>query len=296
MHKDPILSVVIASYESENTIIGCLSSLKNQSFNKNIEIIVVDSSTDNTPKIITEIFPDVIMYSFPERKFPGDARNFGVSMARGEIIAFIDTDCVADKDWVEEILKAHQSPHPAIGGIIANGNPECYIGWASYFCEFSQWIHQSSRGYMVEIPTCCLSIKRWLFDKYGPFLEGTYCEDTAFHWKLGNAGYNPLFVPSIKVAHINVHHLGKLMKKEFIHGRFFAKVRTSERRLSLLQRIIFITVSPLLPLLLFFRIVMRVFKSRVYLSQFIVSSPIVFTGLLFWSCGELFGYLAKQKR
>ncbi|HHT9138138.1 MAG TPA: glycosyltransferase [Candidatus Wunengus sp. YC60] len=296
MLKDPILSVVIASYESENTIIGCLSSLQNQSINENMEIIVVDSSTDNTATIIKETFPDSILYKFSERKFPGDARNFGVSKSRGEIIAFIDTDCVADKDWVEEIRKAHQSSYPVVGGIIANGNPESYIGWAAYFCEFSQWMPQSSRRYMVEIPTCCLSIKRWIFDKYGPFLEGTYSEDTAFHWKLGNDGHNPLFVPSIKVAHKNVRHLGKFIKKEFIHGRFFAKVRMSEQRFSILQRVIFIIVSPLLPFLLFFRIAMRVFGNRVYRSQFMFSSPMVFIGLISWSCGELLGYLSKQKR
>jgi GT2 family glycosyltransferase len=217
-------------------------------------------------------------------------------MAKAEIIAFIDADCIADKEWAGEILKAHQTSCPSIGGIIVNGNPESSVGWAAYFCEFSQWMPQSSSHYMVEIPTCCLSVKRWLFDKYGPFLEGTYCEDTAFHWKLGNAGYRPLFVPSIKVAHINVHHFGKLLKKEFVHGWFFAKVRTDERRLSILQRIIFITVSPLLPFVLFFRITMRVFKNGRYLNQFIVSSPMVFTGLFFWSCGELLGYASKRKR
>src|SRR3990172_89116 len=127
----PMLSVVIASYNSAETIVGCLASLENQSTDKDFEIIVVDSSTDGSAKLVEEKFPGVKLYRFSTRKFCGDARNFGISIAEGEIVAFIDADCIADEDWVNEILKAHKALYPAIGGSIANGNPESYVGWAS---------------------------------------------------------------------------------------------------------------------------------------------------------------------
>ncbi len=86
------LSVIITSYNAEKTIKACLESLENQTIDKNFEIIVVDSSIDRTTMLIEKCFPKVRYYRFKERKFCGDARNWGVSVATGKIIAFIDAD------------------------------------------------------------------------------------------------------------------------------------------------------------------------------------------------------------
>ncbi len=65
------LSIIIASYKSQNTIKKCLQSLENQMKNE-IEVIVVDSGNDGTAEIISQTFPQVKLYKFSERKFPGD--------------------------------------------------------------------------------------------------------------------------------------------------------------------------------------------------------------------------------
>ncbi len=67
-------------------------------------MIVVDSSKDGTARIVAQQFPNVKLYAFSERKFPGDTRNFGISQAKGEILAFTDADCIIDQNWVNEIL------------------------------------------------------------------------------------------------------------------------------------------------------------------------------------------------
>lgn len=294
LSEKPQLSVIIPSFNSRKTIEACLESLSNQATDKTFEIIVVDSSTDAHVEIVVKKFPRVRLYRFSERKFPGDALNFGISKAKGEILAFIGADCIADENWAGETLKAHQSEYPVIGDAVDNGNPGSYVGWGYYFCEFSQWMPRSSKCQMDD--ACCLSLKRWAFDRYGPFLEGTYCSDTVFNWRLGKDGYKPLFIPSIKISHINIDSLKSLLKHEMLHGRSFAKVRTMEQNFSMLQRIIFILISPLLPLLLFYRTARRVFKNRTYLKQFIFSLPVVFLGLSLWSWGEFLGYLSKPKK
>ena len=296
MFEKPQLSVIIASYNSEKTIEDCLKSLENQKTDKNFETIVVDSSTDGTNELVEKRFPKVKLYKFAERKFCGDARNFGISVAKGEIIAFIDADCTADRNWVDKILKAHESPYPAIGGAIANGNPESYIGWAAYFCEFSQWMPQTTSGNIEEVPEGCLSIKRWAFKKYGPFPEGTYSEDTLFNWRLSKSQEKPLFIPSIKVRHINQTNFFKLLKKQAIHGKFFAIVRISTKNFSVFRRSVFVIFSPLLPFVLFYRICKRITQNKTYVKQFIIASPIVFFSLISWSWGEFCGYLSKTRQ
>lgn len=289
------VSVIIASYNASLTIEKCLFSLEKQSHPQDFEVIVVDSSIDNTADIVSQKFPDVKLYKFTERKYPGDARNFGVSQSSGEILAFTDADCIVAPDWIEQLIAAHKStPLPVIGGAIANGNPDSYVGWSYYFCSLSQWMPQDQIFERTDIPTGCLSAKRWSFEQYGPFLEGSLCEDTLFNWKLAEAGYSSLFVPSIQVAHINIENLGIFLLRKLNHGRTFAQLRVEEQNFSILKRVIYIFLSPLLPLIILYRRTQDVFKSKIYRQQFLLAFPLVFLGICFWSYGEFLGYLCKS--
>ena len=294
--REVVVSVIIPSFNSQHTIEKCLHALEKQKCPHNFEIIVVDSSQDSTSKIILQKFPNISHYSFSERKYPGDARNFGVTKANGQIFAFTDSDCIVDQDWIEKIIEAHKNPSPLIGGIIDNGNPESYVGWGHYFSEFSQWMPQTTPGNIEEVPAGCLSIKRWAFKKYGPFPEGTYSEDTLFNWRLSESQEKPLFIPGIKVRHINQANFFKLLKKQAIHGKFFAIVRISTKNFSVFRRSVFVIFSPLLPFVLFYRICKRMTQNKTYAKQFIIASPIVFFSLISWSWGEFCGYLSKTRQ
>ncbi len=294
MFKKPQLSVIIASYNSEKTIEDCLKSLENQKTDKNFEIIVVDSATDGTATFVEKKFPEVRLYSFSERKFCGDARNFGISVAKGKIIAFIDADCRADKNWVDKILKSHESPYPAIGGAIANGNPESYIGWAAYFCEFSLWMPRIHCMWMDDIAGANMSYKKNVFEKYGNFIEGTYCSDSDFHWRLRKDGFKLRFIPSILVSHYNIDNLWLFLRHEFFHGLCFARVRTQFQNFSRRKRLAFIIFSPFIPLRLLLKRGHNNIKNRTYLFRFVGASPLLVLGLICWSLGECIGYIGGK--
>jgi len=287
----PRLSVIIPVYNARDTIEGCLGSIEGQLDEGRDEIIIVDSSSDGTAGVVARRFPRVRLFTFPERKYPGDARNFAIAQAQGEILAFIDADCVAAPDWAEQIVAAHEGGDPVIGGIIEIANPESRVSWAQYFCEFSRWMAGTPGGETSEIPAVCLSLKRWVFDKYGPFLEGVLCADTAFNWRLVEGGIRRLIVPSIRVSHVNIDRLGLLVRKQIIHGGFFARVRAAERGFSLPRRLIYAAGSPALPLLLTYRIVRRVLSRRTYVRELVRAMPLVLLACTFWSLGEMLGYL-----
>jgi len=291
MPEKPQLSIIIASYDSGNLIKGCLESLRNQNTDQLLEIIVVDSSLNGVSNLIKETFPDVKLCQFSERKFCGDARNVGLSVAKGEIIAFIDADCSADQNWVNQILQAHQSSHLAIGGAIGNANPQSLIGWASYFCEFSQWMPGSPLRNMADIAGANMSYKKRAFEEYGLFIEGTYSSDTEFHWRLRRNRDSLQFVPSILVFHHNIDRLGRFLSHEFEHGRSFASVRTNSQCFCKFRRWIYTTFSFLMPPWLFFKIGLNNLKNRTYLLHFLKAWPLLTLGLIAWSLGECVGYL-----
>jgi len=287
--KVPSVSVVIAAYRAGPTIEACLRSIEEQSYPPH-EVIVVHSGGDDTPDLICRKFTGVRVFQYRERKYPGDARNIGVRQATGEIIAFIDADCVAHRDFVLEIVRAHQAPDPLIGGSIGNANPESHVGWAAYFCEISRWMPGGRSRRMSDVASACTAVKRWAFEKYGPFLEGTYCSDTAFSWRVAEDGFPPLFQPSIQVAHVNVTRVKRFMRKQVMHGRTFANVRIQERKLPCWRLGMLCFGAPALPLLLLARIVWRVMAVGRDLRRFFLVLPLVFAGLAAWSWGEWLGY------
>ncbi len=294
MSKEPKLSIVIASYNSVMTIGTCLDSLAAQACNAAFEIIVVDSSSDGTAELIAKRFPDVKLHRFKERKYAGDARNIGIGAARAALIAFIDADCTAEVDWIEKILLAHKLPHPAIGGAIANANPNSAVGWAAYFTEFSQWMPKTPAHISIDIAAANMSYKKELFADLGGFIEGTYCSDTEFHWRLKRSGKNLFFDPSIRINHQNIDRLGNLLGHEFHHGQSFARVRVKAKEFSVLSRSIYAALFPGIFTKLLINTAQNNLKNRVYLSQFIKTLPLLSLGLLSWSLGECMGYVKGE--
>jgi len=118
-----IVSVIVCTYNRARLLSLCLQSLENQKISKDLfeVLIVYNISADNTPEIVTR-------YSEQNKNFRSileterglcSARNRGWRESRGEFIAFIDDDAVAEPDWLSEILSTFGSVRPvpdACGG------------------------------------------------------------------------------------------------------------------------------------------------------------------------------------
>ena len=289
----PTLSVIIASYSSGRLLERCLDSLSRQTAQASLEVIVVDSSPGGIARRLEKAYPHFRFLHFRERKYCGEARNCGVSRARGKVIAFLDADCRAFEDWAERILKAHRAPWAAVGGSVANGNPESLTGWAAYFCEFSAWLPGLPARWMRDAAGANVSYKKKAFQAFGPLIEGTYCSDTEFHWRLIRAGNRPRFDPAIRISHHNIGKLPMYLRHEYEHGRSFGRVRRRYGNLGPIQRWALCTFIVFLPLLLLLRIGWRVMRSKSMAFPFFRACPLLFAGLVAWSAGEFVGYLTR---
>ena len=109
------ISVIVPVYNVENYLEKCLNSLVNQTLQE-IEILVInDGSTDDSQKIIEVFqnkFPQKIKAFTKENGGLSDARNFGIERARGEFIAFVDSDDYVSARMMEEmygLAKKHEA-------------------------------------------------------------------------------------------------------------------------------------------------------------------------------------------
>lgn len=104
----PKVSVIVPIYQVEQYLERCLETLVNQTLEE-IEIILVnDGSKDHSEKIAKsyqEKYPDKIIYLKKENGGLSDARNFGIPYAKGEYIAFLDSDDYVELDMYKEMYK-----------------------------------------------------------------------------------------------------------------------------------------------------------------------------------------------
>ena len=196
----PDLSVIIASYNARWSIAACLDSLRLQKTSRTFETILVDSSTDGTADLVRQSYPEVQLITSTSRLFCGDARNVGLKVAKAGIIAFLDADCFVESGWVDAVFAAQEPPHPRLR-VILNGAPVRPVDWAYYFCEFSHWLPGGAIREIHEAAGCCLSFQREAYEAYGPFIEGTYSSDTAFHWRARRDGQKVYLDLAIRVFH-----------------------------------------------------------------------------------------------
>ena len=295
------VTVLIPAYNAAGTIRATLSSLLAQDFEETHEIIVVDSSSDETPRIIAEEFPTVHLIHRNQQTDPGTARNLGIVQARGEIIACIDADCIAPPGWLEHMVAAQRAGHEVVGGTIENGNPESLIAWAGYLGEFREWLPVGQARLVNHVPTCNISYRRSIFARFGGFPTKFYPqEDLLYHWRLSQHGVPIWFDPAICVRHVHRstwraynQHLRRI-------GRITARVLklTGEEGVFLARSpVLVLLAAPVLPLVKWLRTV-GVFISQQpqVLREHTLALVPFLVGLTAWAVGFVEGVWSPPLR
>jgi GT2 family glycosyltransferase len=292
-----MISIIIASYNSQNTIKFCLNSLRQQITNEEYEIVVADSSSDNTRSILTNDYPEVKLIELSERTFPGPARNAAVGASSGDIIAFIDTDCIASKQWIDKIAQAHQSGFEIVGGAVLNGTEDSYIGSAEHIIEFSEYSpHQKSKKLSM-IPTCNLSLRRKVFEDAGCFQSISTkkltfkSEDVLLCHNIRRLGYKIHFDPSIRIHHHNRTSLIGYLTNQISLGFSAAIVRKALKTRGSLM----VTFFPMIGLIPLIKMTILIIRHLQYNWQetlkLIYHLPMVLLGSCFYSFGFIQGVL-----
>lgn len=285
-----MISIIIPSYNAQETIRKCLDAVLGQSCSDDFEIILVDSSFDKTPQIVADEYPRVKLFHRDRKTDPGSARNIGIENAAGTLIAFIDADCIAAENWLQKIYTAHQTSFRVVGGSVRPAPEANAVAWAGYIAEFREYLPAGEKRCVSHIPTCNISYDRSIFDEFGRFDGDCYPqEDLVFNYRLSQNGVKIFFDPDISVFHKHrttitgfIAHqkrigaaTSKVLQELPLEGAFIAR-----------NKILGILCMPFLPLVKFFRTL------SVFLKQYpevAIKKPLSFLifalGLIFWTLG-----------
>lgn len=289
----PKLSIVIGSQNARGSISDCLGALESQQNGEEVEIVVVDNSTDGTQEIVRNKFPHVRLLSVDENKLMPELWETGIQQSTGDCVAITTSHFVPAANWIKEILKAHETPTPAIGGAIENEKASGLVAWAVYFCRYSPYMLPFKEETVEDFAGDNASYKRWALDRCRDARRDGFWESFV-HSEMRRQGLKLLMTPSIVIYHQNSFTLTEFMKQRFCHGRQFG----SERALSISgwKRIAYIFLSPLILPLYLYRISRRVLGNKKHIREYLLSLPVLILFLLSWSTGELSGYVSASDK
>lgn len=293
MNAISLISVIIPSYNSSRTIAACLDSVLAQETETPYEVLVMDSSRDETPELVRQRYPRVRYFHSDVQMLPGVARNAGVAQARGEVLAFIDSDCVADRSWLRCLVAALGQGYRIVGGAVANLNPQSWISVADYLLTFNEFTPGTPRREVQYLPSVNLACTRELFDELGGFPDIPTGEDMLLTFAASRR--TPmLFDPGAVVRHRNRESLRGFVHHHYAYGSNASRIRkTTPLSGSTLAR--FPVLAPAAPLARAARIGARIlFRNRALLPGLIVSAPWVALGIGCWGCGFVRGALAHD--
>lgn len=294
-----MISVIIPCYLSQSTISDCVQSILDQEIREEFEIIIVNSSQDKTPNIIRSHFPSVRLVQLEKRVFAGRARNIGIQESKGDIVAFLDSDCTASRDWLQCVFSWHNKGYKAVGGSIVNASEKNIFSKAEYPLEILEFSPNNSKREVKFVSAANCSFSREIFSKYGKFPNIRAGEDVIFSHILRDEGEKILFDPKIKVFHKNDINFRAYLKKQIMHGKNSFDIRQM-RTISgsfLNNPFLFPLLLPFLPFIRVIRVILRSITLRnTLITDILTTFPIFFLGCIMWSSGYAKGYFSHPAR
>lgn len=222
--KAPFVTVGICSYNRAHEIINCLESVCKQSY-QNFDIVIVDDgSTDNTADVVRDYLSNISdinrkIVTHKQNKGLYAARNTCVREASGEIVAFLDTDSIADKHWLTYLVEGFGNSNVAmVGGTVEDYYDGSYIQLAT----MGMYAHQHYRktfgpvryilgGNMAGRRSFLLNSPIDESESYGND-DREWCE------KVHMAGFIVWYVPEARVIHKHRQTLVSLIRQQYLLG------------------------------------------------------------------------------
>jgi len=241
------ISVVIPHLNQPGMLARCLASLAAGDRVPD-EVIVVDNGSATLPVAICAAHPGVQLLQEPTPG-PGPARNRGAAQATGDILAFIDADCLADRGWLAAAAVAMADPGAEILGgdvRIALADPARLTMLEAYESIYAYRMDRyiAREGFTG---TGNLVVRRDVLTAVGPFAGIDVAEDRDWGKRATGAGHQIRYVAGMKVYHPARARFSDLCQKwdrHMAHDFSLARARPGGR-LRWMLKMLAMVLSPL---------------------------------------------------
>jgi glycosyltransferase involved in cell wall biosynthesis len=214
----PFVSVIIPVFNDSERLQRCLIALEKQTYPKSLyEVIVIDNgSTEGNVAEISASFGQTIA-AFEPKPSSYAARNRGLNLAKGDVIAFTDADCIPATDWLEKgVAVLLKTPNC---GLVA-GKIELFFknpAKPTNIERYESIMAFQQRGYIEKDrygSTANVFTLRQVIDRVGQF-DAALKSNGDFEWgrRVAAHGYQQIYAEDVCVAHPARHSFTELYKR-----------------------------------------------------------------------------------
>ena len=220
----PFISVIIPVKNRPEDIRDCLNSIFAVKWNSDkLEVIVVDDgSDDETPVVAENLGARVVRRA--RSGGPSAARNAGAKVAKGDVLAFIDSDCTVDDTWLLDLAPyIMASGIGALGGFVAsyyNTTPlDRYEEAMSSLSMGKRLLYEANTEGNFYVPTCSMLVRKDVYNEVGYLNPEMHLgEDVDLCWRVRNYGRGLLYVTTGRAWHKHRNALFQMLKRRMQYG------------------------------------------------------------------------------
>lgn len=279
----------------------CLQSLAAQTDAPSMDILVPYPSSIDTFSDLQDAYPGVEFIPVNEaaaNEGPGPRhthfdllRASGLARARAAIVAMVEDQEILDPSWAAHMLAAHRNQVAAVGGSVENGIDRP-LNWAVYFCDFINYQNPFSPGESTSASDVNISYKTECLQAVRSAWQDGFHEPIV-HSAIQESGGKIVLEPKAVVYQARTGlSLKAALKERIIWGRHYAAHR--QRAFPRWKALAFAAFTFLLPVLLAFRKTGIILRKGRNIGPFFKALPLTILLLLFWSFGEMAGYLTGE--
>jgi GT2 family glycosyltransferase len=216
----PKVSVVVASYNGDRTLKACLESLQRLNY-PDYEVILVDDGSTDTTAQIAFMHPKIRCFRHEKNLGLAVARNTGIAASEGEIVAFTDSDCRADEDWLYYLVS------DLAGGEFAGMGGPNFLPPEDSPVATAVMVSPGGPAHVMltdrqaeHIPGCNMAFYKEALAEVGGFdpIFHRAGDDVDICWRLQQAGYKIGFSPAAFVWHFRRSTLRAYLKQQHGYG------------------------------------------------------------------------------
>lgn len=220
----PSVSVIIPTRDRKKDLIECLEGIFKVEYpHDRVEVIVVDDGSGDGTAEALAAYPCTVL---TQRESRGQSfcRNLGASEAHGDILAFLDSDCIPEKGWLQDLVPYfHFDSVAVVGGFVDGYLTETALDRYEKTCSSLNIGGYLLRGTLdnstMYVPTCNMLVRRGVYHQSGGTREEMHVgEDVDLCWRIRGMGQEILYVPSGVVKHKHRSTLVSMLLRKAQYG------------------------------------------------------------------------------
>ena len=294
MSGTPRLSVILVT-DHYRTIRRVLELLRNQTARSDIELVIVlpVAARDAAIESTFGAFAGVRYVELDTIHPIPRSRAEGIRASSAPVIFLGETHSFPNPELAELLITAHESNWDAVVPALSNANPDSPWSWASFLMDYGTWHEMRAEGEIGGGPTWNVAYRKSLLMEMGDNLDVAMEHgDELAVWLQGRKA-RTYFEPRARLEHANVERFRDWIEQRFVLGVLVAASR--RRRWQTSKRLVYAAASPLIPLVILYRLrsTVRSFLAQGALPLRVV--PALVLGTVVRSAGEALGYLRGAK-